>query len=83
LALYDGREDSTTYQTVNEFFMGTHSPKLVVIPPGVYHGWKCISDEESVVVNIPTRVYNYDDPDEIRAPYNAEHIPYDWDIKMG
>ena len=83
MVLYDGREDSPTYRTINEFFVGIHNPRLIVIPPGVYHGWKCISDEESVVVNIPNRVYSHDDPDEIREPYNSEHIPYDWDIKMG
>jgi len=82
LVLYDGREKSPTFQKINEFFLGIHNPKLVVIPPGVYHGWKCISTEESVVVNIPDKVYDYDHPDELREPYDAGQIPYDWDIRM-
>ena len=83
LVLFDGRENSPTYQKINEFFIGIHNPKLIVIPPGVYHGWKCISKEESVVVNIPNQVYNYSNPDEIREPIDAEFIPYDWEVKMG
>ena len=83
LVLFDGREKSPTYQKINEFFIGVHDPKLIVIPPGVYHGWKCISPEESVVVNIPNKLYDYQRPDEVREPIDAEFIPYDWDIKMG
>jgi len=83
LVLYDGRDKSPTYQKINEFFIGIHNPKLVVIPPGVYHGWKCVSAEESVVVNIPDNVYDYDHPDELREPFDAEQIPYDWGIRMG
>ena len=80
LALYDGREDSPTYREVNEFFVGEHNPKLIVIPPGVYHGWKCISETESIVVNCPDELFDYDNPDEHRAAYDDPEIPYNWDI---
>lgn len=80
LALYDGREDSPTYREVNEFFIGEHNPKLIVIPPGVYHGWKCISETESIVVNCPDELFDYDNPDEHRAAYDDPEIPYNWDI---
>ena len=83
LVLYDGRPESPTHQMVNEFFVGIHNPKLIVIPPMVYHGWKCVSTEESLVVNIPNKLFDYQQPDELREPHDAEHIPYDWDIKMG
>ena len=80
LVLYDGREGSPTYREVNEFFIGEHNPKLIVIPPGVYHGWKCISESESVVVNCPDDLFDYENPDEHRAPYDDPNIPYNWDI---
>ena len=51
VVLYDAREDSPTKHEVNEFFMGVHNPILVQIPPLVYHGFKCISDHEAVVIN--------------------------------
>jgi len=83
VALYDGREDSPTYREVNEFFLGEHNPKLLQIPKMVYHGFKCIGEEEAIVVNIPTEVYNYKNPDEYRVdPYDND-IPYDWKLKEG
>ena len=80
LVLYDGREGSPTRGTVNEFFIGDHNPLLVGVPAGVHHGWKCISSEESIVVNVPTEPYNYDAPDEYRTEWDSPEIPYSWDI---
>ena len=83
LALYDPREGSSTQGKVDEFFIGEHNPLLIQIPPQVYHGWKCISQQEAIVVNCPTEPYNYKDPDEYRLPFDTDQIPYDWAIKMG
>lgn len=83
LALYDDREGSPTRGEVNEFFIGEHNPVLVQVPIQVYHGWKCMSETEAIVINIPTQVYNYREPDEHRLPYDSEKIPYDWNIKHG
>ena len=82
VALYDNRRDSPTYREVNEFFLGEHNPALLIIPNGVYHGWKCISEGESIVVNLPTELYDYQKPDEYRLPYDTDEIPYDWEIVM-
>ena len=82
LVLYDGRDDSPTKGTVTEYFLGEHNPQLVRVPAGVYHGWKCISSDESLVVNIPTEPYNYESPDEYRAPWDTPDIPYSWDIEF-
>ncbi len=83
IVLYDAREGSKTFGEVNEFFAGDHNPILVHIPPLVYHGFKCISQEEAIVVNTPTRTYNYRDPDEYRIPPHESGIPYRWDRKDG
>ncbi len=80
LVLYDDREGSPTKGVVNEFFVGEHNPLLVQVPAGVYHGWKGISTEESIVINIPSETYNYAEPDEHRKPWDTPDIPYDWDI---
>jgi dTDP-4-dehydrorhamnose 3,5-epimerase len=82
LVLYDAREKSATSGEVNEFFLGIHNPLLVHIPPGVYHGWKCIGWEEAIVVNCPTDPYNYEQPDEYRVAYDSPDVPYDWEIQM-
>ena len=83
LALCDSREGSPTFKEVNQFYLGIHNPLLVQIPVDVYHGWMCVSEEEAIVVNIPTEVYNYENPDEHRVDPHQNDIPYDWRRKDG
>lgn len=83
VVLYDSREGSPTKGEVNEFFMGVHNPILLQIPTYVYHGFKCISEEEAMVVNCPTEPYNYNEPDEFRVHPHDNDIPYDWAGKDG
>lgn len=78
IVLFDDREGSGTRGKVMELFMGEHNQILVKIPPGIYHGFKCISESEAIVINIPTEVYNYKSPDEFRRPAHDNDIPYDW-----
>jgi dTDP-4-dehydrorhamnose 3,5-epimerase len=81
--LYDAREGSKTEGDIDEYFAGVYNPILVHIPPLVFHGFKCISTEESLVVNTPTEPYNYEDPDEFRVHPHENAIPYDWKRKDG
>ena len=78
IVLYDGRDGSSTKGEVNEFFMGIHNAILLQIPPFVFHGFKCIGEEEAMVVNCPTETFNYEDPDEFRVDPHENDIPYDW-----
>ena len=83
VALFDARKGSPTYGEVNEFFMGDRQRLLVSIPPGVYHGYKNIGTTDCLLLNIPTELYNYDEPDEYRADPHDGSIPYDWNRKDG
>jgi dTDP-4-dehydrorhamnose 3,5-epimerase len=83
LVLYDARKDSKTKGEVNEFFIGDFNPLLVKVPRMVYHGWKCISQEEALVINVPTEPYNRETPDEYRVDPHQNDIPYGWDRKDG
>ena len=78
LALYDARKDSSTYGQTQEFEISLEGPILVQIPPDVYHGFKCISKEEAIVINTVTKPYNYDNPDEHRIDAYDNDIDYDW-----
>jgi dTDP-4-dehydrorhamnose 3,5-epimerase len=78
VVLHDAREGSPTRGQTNEFFMGVHNPIVLRIPPGVYHGFKCIGENEAICLNIPTEPYNRADPDEFRLPAHTDQIPYDW-----
>lgn len=82
LVLVDTRDDSPTQGAVNEFFVGTQNPQLIQVPNLVYHGWKCISTEPSLVVNVPTEPYDYSEPDEYRLEPHGT-LPYDWSRKDG
>lgn len=82
LVLVDTREGSPTNGAVNEFFLGAENRMLVQIPPLVYHGWKCISTEMSMVLNLPTEPYHYAEPDEYRLDPHGT-LPYDWTRKDG
>jgi len=83
VVLFDSREQSRTRNEVNEFFMGDHHPILLQIPPLVYHGFKCVSDGEAIIINCPTECYVYDNPDEFRVDPHGNDIPYDWARKDG
>ena len=79
VVLCDLRESSKTYKMINEFFAGERNPVLIHIPALVYHGFKCIGEEECYVINIPTNTYNYENPDELRLPFDTDKIPYNWE----
>jgi len=83
VALYDAREDSPTYKSLMEFFVGEKNPILISVPPGVYHGFKAVGTETAFFVSIPTLPYNYQEPDEFRLPPDTTEIPYDWGLAPG
>lgn len=83
VVLYDSRPESATHGEINEFFIGGQNPMLVKIPPGVMHGFKGISPELTLIVNVPTELYRYNEPDEYRLPAHTDQIPYDWERKDG
>ncbi len=83
LVLYDAREGSSSRGEINEIFIGDHNPLLVRVPRMIYHGWKCISEHEALVVNVPTEPYDRVHPDEYRIDPYDKSIPYSWERKDG
>jgi len=83
LALYDDRDGSPTRGELQEVYLGTQSPRRVRIPPCVYHGWKCVSPEDAMVVNVASELYDHQAPDEVRVPPHTGEIPYDWNRHDG
>ena len=83
IVLYDDRKDSSTKGVINEFFVGDHNHILIHIPKLIWHGFKCISEQDTMIVNIVTKCYNYENPDEYRKPAHGSDIPYDWSRKDG
>jgi len=83
VVLYDAREGSPTRGRVDVFHIGPLNPCLVKIPRLVYHGFTAEGTEPALMVNFPTELYDYGDPDEHRLPPDDPSIPYDWRVKHG
>jgi dTDP-4-dehydrorhamnose 3,5-epimerase len=79
LVLYDDRDGSPTRGELQEIILGDGCYALVIIPPGVWNGFKGIGVAPAIVANCATLPH---DPDEIvRMDPFDNPIPYDWDIK--
>ncbi|MEE8401431.1 MAG: dTDP-4-dehydrorhamnose 3,5-epimerase family protein [Candidatus Hydrothermarchaeaceae archaeon] len=83
VVLYDNREGSKTKGLINEFIMGGEENILLKIPPRILHGFTPAGDKETAIINVPTELYNYTEPDEYRMPFDSEEIPYDWGVTKG
>ena len=80
VVLYDPRKNSSTQGKVNVFHIGQINPILLKIPPEVYHGFTAEGKDTALIINLPTEVYNYQEPDEYRLPYDDPAIPYSWEV---
>jgi len=73
--LWDNRPDSPTYLKSQTMVVGENNPTVVVIPPGVVHGYRNIGDGEAMVINLPDRLYGGEgrkgEVDEIRHESNG------------
>ncbi len=79
VALVDLRPDSPAFGRRNTFYVGALRPWQILIPPGVGHGYKVISQDPAMLVYVTDRVYN--PADEGRIPYNDPAINYDWELQ--
>lgn len=79
VAIYDDRDDSPTNGELDTFIIGEHNQQLIRIPGDCWHGFKAIGTKPAILLNFPTELYDYDDPDEERLPHDTDQIPFDWD----
>lgn len=80
VGIYDERDDSPTKGELNTFVVGEHNQQVIRIPGACWHGFKVIGNESAILINFPTELYNYDDPDEERLPHDTDKIPLDWEV---
>jgi dTDP-4-dehydrorhamnose 3,5-epimerase len=78
LVLYDAREDSPTCRQLMELHVGDARPAFLVIPIGVWHGLQNLGAADALMLNCPSRPYDYADPDHFRLPHDSPEIPYRW-----
>ena len=82
VGLYDMREGSPTKGQAEAHYLGESNNIVLRIPMGVAHGYKTVGTEPSLLVNFPTQVYDPNDPDEHRMPWDSPDIPFNWDIEF-
>lgn len=80
VGLYDMREGSPTRGEVSEYYLGDNNNIVLKIPVGVAHGYKTVGVEPSLLVNFPSEVYNREEPDEQRLPWDTDQIQFDWEV---
>jgi len=76
VALYDARATSPTRGNTMALRLDACDPVLVIVPPMIWHGVKQLGGSASFV-NIISRAYDYEDPDEWRLPADSIEIPFD------
>jgi len=83
LHLWDRRAESETNGQYEKILVGATNPTVVIVPPGVVHGYKCVSDCDALSINLPDKLYKGagkkdETVDEIRweqredSPYTIE-----------
>ena len=77
-ALRDDRPDSPTYEQTDTCVITQRNPSLLVVPPGVFHGWMSLEDDTQLI-STASEVYNREKPDEVRVP--PDSFGYKWEIQ--
>lgn len=78
VVLHDLRENSPTFGETQVIYAGKDDYKLIVIPVGVAHGYKVLSDEPVLLFYHTTEPYDAKNPDEERIAYDDKKIGFDW-----
>ena len=61
-------------QHLNEIISTGDVPQIVRVPGHYWHGFKAIGDKPAILVYFVNRLYEYNNPDEIRRPWNDSTI---------
>lgn len=79
VGVYDNRNRSPTEGELNTYILGEGNMNVIRIPGDCWHGFKAIGDKRTLLINFPTNLYDYENPDEERLPPDTDKIPMDWD----
>ena len=82
--LWENRKGKPGYHELESLEAGEDNPTMIIIPPGVVHGYKNISDTPAYNINLPDKLYKGKDKkeevDEIRwekdpkSPFKIEEL---------
>jgi dTDP-4-dehydrorhamnose 3,5-epimerase len=79
VSLWDNRNDSSSFGIQQDFLLGESNPAVLIVPPGVVHGYKNVSVHPGFVCNFANRLYRgrgrAEDVDELRFE-DDPHSPF-------
>jgi dTDP-4-dehydrorhamnose 3,5-epimerase len=65
--LVDDRKGGSSYQKAEKIVLTARKPQLLVVPPGVYHGWMSL-ESNTIMTSVASEEYCREKPDEKRVP---------------
>lgn len=81
VVLYDLREDSPTHGQANVFYLGEQNRAVLLIPPGVAHGYRVLGVKPVKLFYHTDQAYDPQNPDEERISFDDPTIGFDWITK--
>lgn len=83
--LVDSRLDGATRDAAVRLVLTDRKPQLLVVPPGVYHGWMSLQPD-TILTSIASDEYDRVNPDEDRvSPYHFNQLfgrnPWEMDAR--
>ena len=66
---------------IEEFHLSPLAPKMVVVEPEVWYGWRSVSSEVSLLINVTDTPFDSDNPDGVRICPHNNPWQYDWRIE--
>jgi dTDP-4-dehydrorhamnose 3,5-epimerase len=76
--LVDDRDQSPTKGEMMTILASSRRPRLIVVPPGVFHGWMSLEDDTQMV-SVASHTYNPNKPDETRI--SPSHFGDVWTVR--
>jgi dTDP-4-dehydrorhamnose 3,5-epimerase len=65
--LVDDRATSSSYRKTDVLIGSGRTPSLIVVPPGIYHGWMSL-EPDTLMCSVASHEYRRSNPDEVRVP---------------
>ncbi len=81
IVMYDLREDSETKGQTQVVYAGESNPVMVVIPPGVAHGYRVLGTQKAGLFYHTDQPYSPENPDEERIPFDDARIGFNWETQ--
>ena len=76
LVIYDNRENSRSKGELDVFEIGRDNYLLIIIPPKLWYGFKCMSEQPALLANCADLPYEQEESENINP--DSKNIPFQW-----